>query len=39
MDLKGYVEIKNEAARLLKVTTIVPYKPTSGPIIKEIDDD
>ena len=39
MDLKGYVEIQKEAAKLLKVTTIVPYRPTSGPIIEEIDDD
>ena len=33
------MKIKNEAAKLLKVTKIVPYKPTSGLIIKEIDDD
>ena len=39
MDSKGSVEIEKEEARLLKVTTIVPYRPTSGPIIKEIDDD
>ena len=39
MDSKGFVDIKKEAAKLLKVTTIVPYRPTSGPIIKEIDDD
>ena len=39
MDSNGYVEIQKEAAKLLKVTTIVSYKPMSGPIIKEIDDD
>ena len=39
MDSKGYVEIQNEAVKLLKVTTIVPYRPMSGPIIEEIDDD
>ena len=39
MDSKGSVEIQKEEARLLKVTTILPYRPTSGPIIKEIDDD
>ena len=39
MDLKGYVEIQKEVAKLLKVTTIVPYRPMSGPIIEEIDDD
>ena len=36
---KGFVEIQKEAAKLLKVTTIVPYKLTSSPIIEEIDDD
>ena len=39
MDSKGSVEIQKKAAKLLKVTTIVPYRPVSGPIIKEIDDD
>ena len=39
MDSKGFVEIQKEATKLLKVTTIVPYRPTSGPITKEIDDD
>ena len=39
MDSKGFVEIRNEAPKLLKVTTIVPYRPMSGPIIEEIDDD
>ena len=39
MDSKGYVEIRNEVTKLLKVTTIVPYRPMSGPIIEEIDDD
>ena len=39
MDSKGFVEIRKEAAKLLKVTTIVPYKPISGRIIEKIDDD
>ena len=39
MDLKGFVETQKEAAKPLMVTTIVPYRPTSGPIIEEIDDD
>ena len=39
IDIKGYVEIQKEVAKLLKVTKIMPYKLTSGPIIKEIDDD
>ena len=39
MDSKGFMEIQREAVKLLKVTTTVPYRPTSGPIIKEIDDD
>ena len=39
MDSKGSVEIRNEEAKLLKVTTIVPYRPIRGPIIEEIDDD
>ena len=39
MDSKGYVEIQKKAAKLLKVTTIVPCKPMSGLIIEEIDDD
>ena len=39
MDSKGFVKIQNETAKLLKVTTIVLYKPTSGPIIEEIEDD
>ena len=38
MDSKGYVEIQKEAAKLLKVTTIVPYRSMSGPYIKEIND-
>ena len=33
------MEIQKEAAKLLKVTTIVPYRSISGPIIEEIDDD
>ena len=39
MDSKGYVEIQKEATRLLMVTIIVPYRPMSGPIIEEIDDE
>ena len=39
MDSKGFMEIQKEAAKLLKVTTIVPYRPMSGPIIEEINDD
>ena len=39
MDSKGTVEIQKEVAKLLKVTTIVLYRPTSGPIIEEINDD
>ena len=39
MNSKGYVKIQNEAAKLIKVTTIVPYRPMSGLIIEEIDDD
>ena len=35
MDLKGFVEIQ----KILNVTTIVPYRSISGPIIEEIDDD
>ena len=37
--LKGFYEIRNEAPKLLKVTTIVPYRPMNGPIIEQIDDD
>ena len=39
MDLKGSVEIRKKAAKLLKVTIIMPYRLMRGPIIKEIDDD
>ena len=39
MDSKCSMEIQKETAKLLKVITIVPYKLTSGPIIKEIADD
>ena len=39
MDSKGSMEIQKEAAKILKVTKILPYKPMSSPIIKEIDDD
>ena len=38
MDSKRYVEIQKETAKLLKVTTIVPYRLKSGPFIKEIDE-
>ena len=36
---KGFVEIQKEMAKLLKVTTIVPYKKMSGLIIAKINDD
>ena len=39
MDLKGFVEIQRETLELLKVTTIMHYRPMSDPIIEEIDDD
>ena len=39
MDSNGSFEIRKEVAKLLKVTTIVPYRPMSYPIIEEIDDD
>ena len=39
MDSKGSVEIRKEAARLLKVTITVPYRLMSSRIIEEIDDD
>ena len=39
MDSKGFVEIQKVLAKLLKVTTIMPYRPMSGLIIEEIDDD
>ena len=39
IDSKGFVEIQKQETKLLKVTTIMPYKPMSGPIIEEIDDD
>ena len=38
MELKGSVEIQKEATKILKVSTIVPYKMMGGPIIEEIDD-
>ena len=34
MDSKGFMKIQKGATKLLKVTIIVPYKPTSGPIIE-----
>ena len=39
MDSNGYVEIQKEEAKLLEVTTTVPYRPMSGPVIEEIDDN
>ena len=33
MESKGYMEIQIEGSKLLKVTTIVPYRPMSDPII------
>ena len=39
MDLKSSMGIQKEEVKLLKVTTIVPYRPMSGLIIEEIDDD
>ena len=39
MDSRGFVEIRKEADKILKVTTIVPFRLMSKPIIEEIDDD
>ena len=39
MDSKGSVKIQKKEAKLLKVTTIMPYRLMSGPIIEETDDD
>ena len=39
MDSKGSMEIQKEVVKLLKVTKIMPSRPTSSPIIEEIDDD
>ena len=39
MDPKGSKEIQKEAAKFLKVSAIVPYRPNNGPIIEEIDDN
>ena len=39
IDSKGYVEIQNKATKLLKVTTIMPYRSMSGPLIEEINYD
>ena len=39
MDSKGSMEIRKGVAKLLKVTTIVPYRLMRGLIIEEIDDD
>ena len=39
MDSKALMEIQKKATKLLKVITIVPYKPNSGLIIEEINDD
>ena len=38
MELRDTDEIQDQAAKLLKTTTIVPFKPTKGLIIEEIDD-
>ena len=38
-DLKGFVEIRKEVDKILILTTIVPYRLMSGPIIEEIDND
>ena len=38
MNSKGSMEIQKEATKLLKVTTIMPYRPMSGPIIEDIND-
>ena len=39
MDSKGSMEIRKEVAKILKVTTVVPYSSMSGPTIEKIDDD
>ena len=40
MDSKGFVEIqKKNAAKLLKVSTIMAYRLTSGLIIEEINNN
>ena len=39
MDSKGSMEIQKEAAKLLKVTTIISYRPMSDPIIEDINDE
>ena len=39
INLKGYVEIRKEVTKLLKVTTIVPYRLMIGLIIEKINDD
>ena len=39
MDSNGSMEIQRETSKLLKVTTIMPYRPMSDPIMEEIDDD
>ena len=38
MELRDTGKIQDQAAKLLKTTTIVPFKPIKGPIIEEIDD-
>ena len=38
MDSKGSMEIQKRVTKLLN-STIAPYRPTSGLIIEEIDDD
>ena len=39
MNPKGQWKSEKKVAKLLKVTTIKPYRPMSDLIIEEIDDD
>ena len=39
IDLQGFMKIRKEAVKLLKVTIIMPYRSMGGPIIEEFDDD
>ena len=38
MESRDIGEIHDQAAKFLKTTTIVPFRPIKGPIIVEIDD-
>ena len=38
MDSRDTSEIQDQDGKLLKVTTIVPFRLINGPIIKDIDD-